>query len=135
MSAVEQALERLRADEAGGALGELAQRCGIDVLTVFGSARHDATTAGDLDLAYARMRGTDASHLDVVNALGERYGDIVDVLDLDRAGSVARYAGLHDIELLVQRTPGRYAELQMRAFRDYCDTQRLRDRVLEVLAG
>ena len=136
MSGVESALARLRESEADGSLARLCESLGIDLLTLFGSAVRDPSTAGDVDVAYARERGREpVAHLDVVNALGERYGDAVDVMDLDAAGSVARYAALHGIELLVERTPGRYANAQMAAFGAYCDTQRFRDRVLEVLAG
>ena len=88
----------------------------------------------DIDLAYGRLRGgPNASHLDVVNALGERYGDRVDVMSLDDAGSVARYEALHGVDVLVELTPGRYANAQMAAFGEYCDTQRFRDRALETL--
>lgn len=127
-------VERLRADAASGALAELCSDLGIDLLVLFGSALADPATAHDVDLAYARRRGPAVrSHLDVVNALGERYGDTVDTLSLDDAGSVARYEALHGIDVLVELTPGRYANAQMAAFGEYCDTQRFRDRALEAL--
>ena len=135
MDRVGRALARLRADERDGSLDRTCEGLGIDLLVLFGSAVSDPATAGDVDVAYGRDRAREpADHLDVVNALGERYGDVLDVMDLDRAGSVARFAALHGVELLVERTPGRYANAQMAAFGAFCDTQRFRDRALEVLA-
>ena len=134
MSDLAGVVERLRADEASGALAELCSDLGIDLLVLFGSAVDDPSTAGDIDLAYGWLRGgPNASHLDVVNALGERYGDRVDVMSLEDAGSVARYEALHGVDVLVELTPGRYANAQMTAFGEYCDTQRFRDRALEAL--
>ena len=134
MSDLTSVVERLRADEADGSLADLCVRLGVDLLVLFGSAVGDPSAAGDIDLAYGRLRGgPNASHLDVVNALGERYGDHVDVMSLDDAGSVARYEALHGVDVLVELTPGRYANAQMAAFGEYCDTQRFRDRALEVL--
>lgn len=136
MNPVERAVARLGAEARSGALPEICADLGIDLLVLFGSAASDPATAGDVDIAYARCRRRPAvDHLDVVNALGERYGDALDVLDLDAAGSVARFEALHVVELLVELSPGRYATEQMSAFGAFCDTQRLRDRALEVLAG
>lgn len=135
MTAVQTALARLRSAEADGSLRRLCDELGVDLLTIFGSAVRDPATARDLDVAYSRDRSREpVSHLGVVNALGERFGDALDVMDLDAAGSVARYAGLHGVELLVEGAPGRYANAQIAAFGAFCDTQRFRDRVLEVLA-
>ena len=57
----------------------------------------------------------------------------------DLAGVVER----HDVDVVavplsqciddVELTPGRYANAQMAAFGEYCDTQRFRDRALETL--
>lgn len=135
MSELVGVVERLRADAASGALAELCSDLGIDLLVLFGSALDDPASARDVDLAYGRRRGAAARpHLDVVNALAERYGDHIDVMSLDDAGSVARYEALHGIDVLVELTAGRYANAQMAAFGEYCDTQRFRDRALEALA-
>lgn len=133
---IERTLERLWADHADGTLADLCGTLGIDLLTLFGSAVTEPGRAGDVDLAYARSRERGpADHVDIVNAFGSRYGDTLDIMDLEAAGSVARFAGLHGVEVLVELTPGRYANAQMAAFKSFCDTQRLRDRVLDVLAG
>ena len=134
MSDVAGAVDRLRFDAESGSLAALCADLGVDLLVLFGSALDDPSTAHDVDVAYGRRRGVAARpHLDVVNALAERYGDYVDVMSLDDAGSVARYEALHGIDVLVELTPGRYANAQMAAFGEYCDTQRFRDRVLEAL--
>ena len=134
MSDVPSAVDRLRLDAESGSLAALCADLGVDLLVLFGSALGDPSTAHDVDVAYGRRRGVAARpHLDVVNALAERYGDYVDVMSLDDAGSVARYEALHGIDVLVELTPGRYANAQMAAFGEYCDTQRFRDRVLEAL--
>lgn len=135
MDTVVQVVKRLRMDSESGALADLCDELGVDLMVLFGSAVQDPSTAGDVDVAYGRRHGRTTDHLHVVNALGARYGDHLDVLDLDRAGSVARFEALHGVDLLVQLTPGRYANAQMAAFGAFCDTQRLRDRALEVLAG
>lgn len=84
MSGVEDAVTRLRTEGADGSLARLCEGLGIDLLTLFGSALRDPATAGDVDVAYGRRRDREpVSHLDVVNALGERYGDAVDVMDVD----------------------------------------------------
>lgn len=107
------ALARLRDAEVFGSLALLCDELGVALLTIFGSALRDPATAGDLDVAYVRDRAREpVSHLRVVNALGERFGDVLDVLELDAAGSVARYAGRHGVELLVEGEPGRYAKAQ-----------------------
>lgn len=136
MERVESTLNRLRADAAGGELAVECSRLGIDLLVLFGSASTDASRAGDVDVAYARVRRAAAvDHIDVVNALGERYGDLVDVLDLDAAGSVARFEALRDPVVLFEGTPDRFAEDQLAAFGVYRDTQRFRDLAVQVLAG
>ena len=134
MGTVVQVVKRLHDDARSGALAGLCDPLGIDLVVLFGSAVTDPSTAGDVDLAYGRRHGAAVDHLDVVNAMGERYGDHLDVLDLDAAGSVARFAALHGVDVLLESTPARYANAQIRAHRDFCDTQRLRDAALEALA-
>ncbi|MDO5696927.1 MAG: hypothetical protein Q4G51_03025 [Dermatophilus congolensis] len=135
MDAVERAVAQLTQGVADESLAQLCRDLGLKLLTMFGSAVRDPSTARDVDLAYQRDRDRPhVSHLDIVNALGERYGDSLDVMDLDAADSVARFAGLHGVEVLYEAAPGDYAEAQLAAFRAFCDTQWLRDRALEVLA-
>lgn len=127
-------LERLLADRASGRLAELCAEHEVDLLVLFGSARRDPAAAEDVDVAYSFRHGTVGVDLAVVNALGEVYGDALDIMPLDRAGPVARYAALGGGEVLIELTEHKFALSQMAAFREYCDTQRFRDTLLEVLA-
>lgn len=127
-------VERLRAERDSGRLAELCRGVGVGLLVLFGSSRTDAATAHDVDVAYSFGAGAPADDLAVVNALGEAYGDLLDVMPLDRAGVVAAYAALGPGEVLVELTPQKFATRQISAFRDFADTQRFRDLQLELLA-
>lgn len=127
-------LQQLQADKESGALAQLCDEHGVELLTLFGSARLDPSRAHDVDVAYQFRPGATRDDLAVVNALGERYGDLLDIMPLDRAGEVARYAALGPADVLVELGGGVFARSQMRAFRDYCDTQRFRDLMVEVMA-
>lgn len=131
---VQGTLARLRADGDSGALAELCDELGVDLLVRFGSSIERPETAGDVDLAYSFRRDVTPDDLGVVNALGERYGDALDLMPLDRAGVVAAHAALSLGEVLVELTPQKFANRQMSAFRDYVDTQRFRDLQLELMA-
>lgn len=131
---VAEVVQQLRADKESGALAELCDEHGVELLTLFGSARLYPERARDVDVAYQFRPGAMRDDLAVVNALGGRYGDLLDIMPLDRAGEVARYAALGPAEVLVELDGGVFARSQMRAFRDYCDTQRFRDLMVEVMA-
>lgn len=128
-------LTRLRADAASGALAGLCERLGIGLLVVFGSVLTRPGTAGDVDVACASADGSRVDRLRVLDVLEQRYGVGIDLMPLDQAGPVARYAALGPGELLYESEPGRFARAQMAAFGIYRDTQRMRDRQLEVLLG
>lgn len=134
MTTVAATAERLREDARSGALDDLCRALGIDLLVLFGSARRTPHSAGDVDVAYAPAAGKDLDHLEVVNALGERYGDHLDVMGLARAGTVARFEALARGDVLVERTPGIFARRQMAAMGEFYDEQWLRDLALEALA-
>lgn len=127
-------LARLMADRDSGRLADLCAENDVDLLVLFGSARHDAARAHDIDVAYSARHGAAPRELDVVNALGAAYGDDLDIMSLDRAGVVARYEALCRGEVLVQLTAGKFALSQMAAFSEYCDTQKFRDLELARLA-
>ena len=57
MSDLAGVVERLRVDAADGSLADLCVRLGVDLLVLFGSAVDDPSAAGDIDLAYGRLRG------------------------------------------------------------------------------
>ncbi|WP_143780785.1 hypothetical protein [Ornithinimicrobium sp. CNJ-824] len=134
MTSVPEVLTQLRADRESGLLAARCADLGIDLLVLFGSSVHEPETAGDVDLAYLPGHDRELSHLDATNALQAAYGDLVDVMPLGSADPVARFRALHDVEVLAELTPGAYAHQQMFAFRTFCDTQRLRDQALAVLA-
>lgn len=125
--------QRLMADRDSGRLAQLCAPLGIDLLVLFGSVRKRPATAKDVDVAYSFRHGYPGDHLAVVNTLGTEYGDLIDVMPLDRAGVVARYAALGEGEVLVELTPEKFAKTQMAAFGEYCDTQHFRDADLEAL--
>lgn len=131
MASVVDTVRRLRADRESCQLHRLCDEHDVDLLVLFGSARRTPETAGDVDVAYSFRHGVDGDDLAMVNALGERYGDALDIMPLDRAGSVAAYAALGGGEVLAELTPNKFALRQMAAFGQYVDTQRFRDLQLE----
>ncbi|NNG19204.1 hypothetical protein HJ590_06340 [Naumannella sp. ID2617S] len=133
MTSVPDVVRRLRADRDNGRLADLCAAHRVDLLVLFGSAREAAEQAQDVDVAYSFQHGAEPDDLAVVNALGEAYGDLLDIMPLDRAGSVARYAALGGGEVLVELTDQKFALQQMAAFGQYVDTQRFRDLQLEAL--
>lgn len=115
-------------------MAALCARVDVDLLVLFGSSRRRPETAGDVDLAYSFRRGVRGDDLAVVNALGEEYGDDLDLMPLDRAGAVARYAALGEGEVMVELTAEKFANSQMVAFGEFCDTAHWRAAELEMLA-
>lgn len=116
---------------------EPAPRCaawGIEMLVAFGSSvdRNGRTGPRDLDLAVTLTGGhalpavMDAliTHLDF---------EQIDLMDLTRAGIVARAQALGRGELLYEGTLGTFVELQIIALVQHADTQWLRDLELEAL--
>ncbi len=90
MTTPAQALDRLRQAEASGELAALAERHGLSLVVVFGSAARGEPTARDLDVAVgSRLADLDAVRL-VMELMDLTGSDAVDLLDLDRAGPVAR---------------------------------------------
>lgn len=132
MATASSTLTRLRDDAANGELARACAQVDIDLLVLFGSARTRPSQAHDVDLAYSFRTGK-GDELAVVNLLGERYGDALDLMPLDRADSVAKWAALSEGEPLVERTPSKFTVQSMAAFGMFCDTQWLRDRALEEL--
>ena len=127
-------LQEVLADRENGRLAALCAQRDIDLLVLFGSARRDPHRAGDVDVAYSFTHGRHHPHLEVVNAFGERYGDHVDVMSLEGANPVARYAALGGGEILVESTPQKFVLSQIAAWGEFIDTQKFRDAELERLA-
>lgn len=129
------ALDQLRREARDGALAQLCQEAGIELLVAFGSATDPdwPVAPRDLDVAVVMTGGSDLLH--VIDALMAHLAfEQIDVMDLDRAGSVARAQALGRGELLYERTPGSFAEQQILALVQHADTKWLRDLQLEALA-
>lgn len=129
-----EALERLLTARDEGRLDELIGKHGLTLLAVFGSVVRPDATPSDLDLAVGHdgranlfEMMTDLYHL----ARFERF----DLLDLERAGIVARGEALGDARLLWERHPGDFAERQLIALATMWDTRWLRETELKRLAG
>ncbi|WP_409331868.1 nucleotidyltransferase family protein [Trujillonella humicola] len=132
---VADSLSRLRAAADDGRLDDLAQRHGIGVITVFGSALRDPGHARDLDVAVSLPAGTHT----VVALIGEladlTAGDDVDLLVLDGASPTARFAGLVEGEPLYEASAGLFARTQMAAALEFYETAWLRDLELERMSA
>ncbi|WP_146211322.1 nucleotidyltransferase domain-containing protein [Quadrisphaera granulorum] len=135
MSMVE-ALERLVVAADDGRLDALARRHGLALVTVFGSAVRDASTARDLDVAVLFARPATGAELLVLEALVELSGtESVDLMVLDRAEPAARFNGLAGALPLWQDGPGRWGATQMAAASEVFDTEWLRRAALERMAA
>ncbi|CAN5533867.1 hypothetical protein BH23ACT6_BH23ACT6_13440 [soil metagenome] len=126
-------LARLRAALADGGLERVCRQHAVSLCVLHGSAV-DTDDPGDVDLAIGWMRRGDHDLIALVGDLIDVVGDSVDVMDLDRAGPVAAQRALTRGEVLVELIPGTFANRQMRAMREFMDTQRFRDLQLEVYA-
>jgi predicted nucleotidyltransferase len=104
-----EAVRRLRGAMDNGELDALVERHNLRLVTLFGSASRDEPTAHDVDIAASGRPGTHFDIVDlVVDLMALTDSDDVDLLDLDRAGSVARQHALVG-ELLYESAPGVYA--------------------------
>lgn len=130
---VRDALERLRAAAADGRLRQLAADHGLRLVVAFGSAVRDEAPPRDLDLAVEPSGGVDLLRLHAdLSSLADT--EDLDVLDLSRAGIVARAEALGGGEPLHEAEPGRFAEAQVTALAQLWDTRWLRDVELRTLA-
>lgn len=133
------AFRRLVATAETGDLGDLCRRQHIELLVVFGSAAREGSepiggVPGDVDLGVAAEYG---ARVDVLSLLDELYGltdyEGFDVLDLDRAGPMARERALVGARLLHQERPGVFARRQIAAIMERLDTDWLRRLELELM--
>ncbi|WP_226344141.1 hypothetical protein [Agilicoccus flavus] len=126
------AAARLVAAAASGELERLCHREGVDLVVQFGSSV-DSRAPGDVDVAVGLTPRADL--IAVVNALADLVpGDHLDVMDLDRAGPVARHRALVGGRVLFAATPAAFFERELWAMREYMDTAPLRRALLEHLA-
>lgn len=126
------ALRRLLDAHRQGLLDPILHVHGIRLLVVTGRVLDADATPADLDLAVDHD-GT----LDVLAAMEALYRltgyEHLDILDLPRAGIVARGEALGHGRLVYEDTPGLFAESQVVALAMMWDTRWLRDIELEQL--
>lgn len=132
MTAAQDGVLRLRAARADGRLAQACAATGIELVMLFGSAATEPDP-GDVDLAVAFVDPRARDVLAAVTALHGLVGDALDVLDLDRAGPVARQRALTQGEVLVQLRPGAFATRQMAAMREFIETDPFRRLDLELM--
>ena len=130
----EAALQRLREAAASGALARVCRAHELRLLVAFGSTLTQPGRAEDLDLAYLPDRPVDTLRLldDLYRLSGSEH---IDLMDLSRAGPVARMHALGRGVPLFEAQPHLFAEEQITAIARYCDTRWLRDLELDALAG
>jgi hypothetical protein len=129
------ALDQLRRDARSGRLAQLCRETGIELLVAFGSATDPEWPLPPRDLDLAVVMNSGSGLLQALDALTTHLGfERIDVMDLGRAGNVARAQALGRGELLCELTPGAFAEQQILALVQQADTKWLRDLQLEALA-
>lgn len=128
-------LARLRIAAESGELDEFGARHGIRILTVFGSATREPD-ARDLDVGV--MTEPDTS-FDAVAAINDLIAltrcDDIDLVHLNRGGSLIRERALVGSIGLFESTPGALAAAQTAAIALRIETDPMRRLDLELLAG
>ena len=119
-----------------GELDGFCARHHVDLLLVHGSVLDPEASAADLDVALWPPPDGNFDLLAFLTDLIDvvRYGE-VDVMDLSRAGVVARGLALGLGEPLYERTGGLFARRQMAALPRLADTAWIRDLGLATMAG
>lgn len=122
----------MRAAAEDGRLDELCDRHQIDLMGIFGSAVRSEHPR-DLDISVRYVASTDVlGFLDELSVLADT--SAIDLLDLGRAGPVARERGLVGGIPLYERNSGDFARAQMAAIGERMDTDWLRRWDLELMA-
>lgn len=130
------ALERLRHAAIAGELDGLCGRHAVRLLVAFGSAARHEGEGRDLDLAIAFEPGVEADVVGLLGDLSEIVStDRIDVMDLGRAGPVARERALVATVPLYESEPGAFALAQMAAMLERMETAWLRRLDLEAMSG
>lgn len=120
---------------AAGGLEPLCTQLGIQLLVLFGSAARASTDPRDVDVAVRFRKDTAADLLGLLDALHALTGfEGYDVLDLARAGPVARERALVGCRLLYQARAGLFARAQIGAIMQRLDTDEMRRVELALLA-
>ncbi len=130
-----QAVRRLREAAESGDLTRLCERTDAQLLLLFGSARRLDADPNDVDLAVRFEQP--ASH-DVLGLLEQLYRltgyEGFDVLDLGRAGPLARERALVGAHVLYEATAGRFASEQIAAIMERLDTDGMRRAELALMS-
>ena len=106
-----------------GTLAALCDELDIEVLVLFGSSIH-RPDPGDVDLA-AFAHGSPVSILTAMEEFAAAFpGDNIDLMDLDRAGPVARQRALTRGEVLYRVRPAAFSERQIFAMREFMEPRR-----------
>src|SRR5262245_24801576 len=109
-----EALDQLRREARDGSLAGFCRELGIELLVAFGSAAKPTWPLPPRDLDLAVLMTGSVDLLIVLNGLVDHLRfDQVDVMDLWRAGEVARAQALGSGELLFEEAPGTFAEQQV----------------------
>lgn len=137
MSRPRAALEVLREAAADGRLDAVCATHGVRLLTVFGSAVQPETDdPEDLDVAVLFSSDDSSAVPAFLDALMVLTGcSDIDLMDLGRAGPVAREAALTRCDPLFESEEFLFAHHQLRAIQDRLDTDWLREIELRRLAG
>ncbi|HVE95388.1 MAG TPA: nucleotidyltransferase domain-containing protein [Pseudonocardiaceae bacterium] len=130
------AAQQLSAAAADGRLEALAEGHDLSLVVMFGSASRGQPDARDLDVAVGSRTRTGLDVLAVICALMDLVdSDRVDLLDLDRAGPVARQHALVPGVPLYEYRPGEFARQQMRASGQRLGTEWMRRLDLALMAA
>jgi predicted nucleotidyltransferase len=128
-------LERLRRLASRGGLDDLCQRHGVLLMSVFGSAVSPEGHPRDLDIAVAFAPAADHDLLGMTDELVQLAGvEVVDVMELTRAGPLARERALVGSVALYESEQGAFARAQMAAAAHRMETDWLRRLDLELIA-
>ncbi|MGH3898823.1 MAG: nucleotidyltransferase family protein [Pseudonocardiaceae bacterium] len=130
------AAQRLRGAAVDGRLEALAKVHGLSLVVLFGSASRGQHDARDLDVAVGSRARNGLDVVTMICVLMELVdSDHIDLLDLDRAGPVARQHALVPGEPLYEYRPGEFARQQMRASGQRLGTEWMRRLDLALMAG
>jgi hypothetical protein len=129
------ALDQLRREARDGTLAGFCRDIGVDLLVAFGSAVNPTWPVPPRDLDLAVLMVPPSNVLTVINDLIDHLRlDEIDLMDLARAGEVARAEALGRGELLYEATRGIFAEHQMFALAQAADSKWLRAIQLQAMA-
>lgn len=133
MSSAPEVVDRLSQAVESGELAALCARAEVELMVLFGSATRTPAAAADVDLAVS-FRGGRGDQLRLLEGLYRLTGyEGFDILDLDRAGVVAREHALVGARVLHQATQGDFAERQIAAIMERMDTEEFRRVELDLM--